>query len=195
LLWSKGKKAKKVAGNCELPCDVLDIISKTLDFDDLVRFAVVCKNWRAFYWRNFRESQEPLLLQVSYNRGASYSFISLPEQKIYFLKMMNLNCYVYVTSSSGYFIMAGFNNSFLLINPFTRRIKKVIPPSTFKVIPDFFITTPCLLLANAPKNLSWCFHSKVLGDCMSTNLEIVVGFLIRQWKILGGLLTLWFCII
>jgi len=129
---------KKVAENCELPWDVLDIISKTLDFDDLFQFAVVCKNWRAFYWRNLLVSQEPLLLQVSYtHHEESYSFVSLPDQKIYFLKTMNFISYFYVTSSSGYFIMAGFCNSFLLINPFTR-IKKVITASTFKVVPDMF---------------------------------------------------------
>ena len=118
---------------CELPWDVFNIISKTLDFDDLFQFAFV-----SFYWRNLLVSQEPLLLQVLYNHHEeSYSFISLPDQKIYFLKMMNFISYVYVTSSSGYFIMVGFKNSFLLINPFTR-IKKVITASTFEVVPDMF---------------------------------------------------------
>lgn len=56
---SKGKKAMKVAENCELPWNVLDIISKALDFDDLFRFSGVCKNWRAFYWRNLLASEEP----------------------------------------------------------------------------------------------------------------------------------------
>ncbi|KEH44165.1 hypothetical protein MTR_1g109340 [Medicago truncatula] len=67
-----GKKLKKVEENRDFPWDVLDIISKTLDFDDLFQFAGVCKNWR------------------------------------------------------------GDNNSFMLINPFTR-INKVINTSNFEV--------------------------------------------------------------
>jgi hypothetical protein len=123
---------KKVEENRELPLDVLDIISKTLDFDDHFQFAGVCKNWRAFhkiYWRTFLASQEPLLLQlqISYLDEESYSFISIPDQRVYHLEMMKyFPSSTYVTCSSGYFITAGDNNnSFILINPFTR-IKKVI---------------------------------------------------------------------
>jgi hypothetical protein len=135
--------------------DVLDIISKTLDFDDLFQISGVCKNWRAFYWRNLLASQEPLLLQVSYNHKDSYSFISLPNQKIYCLKMMKYFLRsIYVTFSSRYFIMAGYNNSFILINPFTR-IKKVINVSTFEVKSNIFANHAYLLLTNALRNLSW----------------------------------------
>jgi len=127
---------KKVEENCELPLDVFDLIYKTLDFDDLIQLAGVCKNWRAFhkiYWRDFLASQEPLLLQVSYHGNESYSFIRMSDQKIYCLKMMKYFEYrTYVTSSSGYFIMVGDNNSFMLFNPFTR-IKKVINTSNFEV--------------------------------------------------------------
>jgi len=128
----------KVAENCELPWDVLDIISKTLDLDDLFRFSGVCKNWRAFYWRNLLASQEPLLLQVLYNHKESYSFISFPNQKIYCLKMMEYFLHsIYVTFCTGYFIMARYNNSFILINPFTR-IQKVINVSIFEVKSNIF---------------------------------------------------------
>ncbi|AES58998.2 hypothetical protein MTR_1g012330 [Medicago truncatula] len=44
---------------------------------------------------------------------------------------------IYVTSSGGYFIMVGYNNSFLLSNPFTR-IKKIINVSTFEVKSNIF---------------------------------------------------------
>ncbi|XP_045824252.1 paired amphipathic helix protein Sin3-like 1 isoform X1 [Trifolium pratense] len=37
-----GKKVKRVKENCELPWDVLDIISKRLDFDDLYFSLLVC---------------------------------------------------------------------------------------------------------------------------------------------------------
>jgi len=122
--------------NCELPLDVLDIISQTLDFDDLFQFAGVCKNWKAFqkiYCKNFLASQEPLILQISYFCTRSISLISLPDQKVYYcLKIKNyFNEYIYATSSSGYFIMVGRNNSVLLINPFTR-IKKVINNCPFE---------------------------------------------------------------
>lgn len=127
---------KKVEENRDFPWDVLDIISKTLDFDDLFQFAGVCKNWRAFrkiYWRNFLASQEPLILQISYDGYGSISLSSIPEQKVYCLKMMEYFFrYTYVTFCSGYFIMAGDNNSFMLINPFTR-INKVINTSNFEV--------------------------------------------------------------
>jgi hypothetical protein len=129
---------KKVNENCELPWDVLDIICKRLDFDDLFNFAGVCKNWRAFhkmYWRNFLTSQEPLLLISSHqaNTGKqSYALTSISDQKVYCLEM---KCFIYssyVTFSSGYFIMVGYDNSFILVNPFTR-IHKVINVSTFEV--------------------------------------------------------------
>jgi len=126
-----------VQENCELPWDVFDIISKTLDLDDHFQFAGVCKNWRAFhkiYSRNFMASQEPLLLQISCQPKGSFSFVSIPDQKVYCSKMGKYFFRsAYVTISSGYFIMAGYNdNSFMLMNPFTR-IKKVVNTPTSKV--------------------------------------------------------------
>jgi len=76
---------KNVEENRELPSDVLDIIYQTLDFDDFFQIASVCKNWRAFHKihrRNFSASQEPLILQVSYDVIRSLSFISIPDQKV-----------------------------------------------------------------------------------------------------------------
>jgi len=59
----------KAAKNCQqLPWDLLDIISRMIDFDDLFQFGSVCKNWRKFhkiYWRDFMAFQEPLLDQRS----------------------------------------------------------------------------------------------------------------------------------
>jgi hypothetical protein len=115
--------------------DVLDIISKTLDFDDHFQFGGVCKNWRAFhqiYWRNFLASQEPLLLQIAYDRKTSYSFITIPDQKVYCLKRMEYFLgYTHVASSSGYFIMANYhNNSLMLVNPFTRKKKLIHTPTS-----------------------------------------------------------------
>jgi len=91
-------------------------------------------------------SQEPLLVQRSSYIKKSFSFISLPHQKAYQSKMIN-NYYLgfaYQGTSSGYFIMTGRNNSFILINPFTRR-KMVINNSTFKV--DFSCFSCQVLLA------------------------------------------------
>jgi hypothetical protein len=129
---------KKVNENCELPWDVLDIICKRLDFDDLFHFAGVCNNWRAFhkiYWTNFLTSQEPLLLISSKhpNTGKkSYTLTTISDQKVYCLKIKRPIYSSYVTTSSGYFITVGYNNSFILVNPFSR-INKVINVSTFEV--------------------------------------------------------------
>ncbi|XP_058760773.1 F-box protein At5g25290 [Vicia villosa] len=129
----------------ELPWDVLGVICERLDFDDLFQFSRVCTNWRDFYKSidksNFLTSQEPLLLEaLNCPHKGPCSFISLPKQKVYPLKnmMMNMMSYskfpfpIYITYSSGYFIIIADNSSFLLINPFTREKKKVIYPSTFK---------------------------------------------------------------
>ncbi|XP_058753026.1 uncharacterized protein LOC131626215 [Vicia villosa] len=117
----------------QLPWDLLDVISQKLDFDDLLRFACVCTNWRDFHKSNFMASQEPLLVEFSPTQGPS-SFSILTNQKVYPLdKMMtHSNSTMYVTYSSGYFITVQSNNSFMLFNPFTR-IGKVIYASTFQV--------------------------------------------------------------
>ncbi|AES68338.1 hypothetical protein MTR_3g006140 [Medicago truncatula] len=131
-----GSKKKKVADDLLVPWDLLDIISRKLDFDDLFEFAGVCKNWREFhkiYLRNFLASEEPLLVQKSSHYEKSFSFISLPDQKVYHSKVINHFWHLaYCGSSSGYLIMTTQNNSFMLINLFTRR-KMEINTSSFKV--------------------------------------------------------------
>ncbi|CAJ2630428.1 unnamed protein product [Trifolium pratense] len=137
-------------GNCELPWDVLNIISKTLDFDNHFQFAAVCKNWRAFhkiYWTNFLASQQPLLVQLSFHNKGSFCFVTIPAQKVYCSTMANFLFHsVFVTSSSGYFIMASSNNSFSLIDPFTR-IKKVTNICTFEYCDIHFASDKHALLA------------------------------------------------
>ncbi|KAL5078447.1 hypothetical protein RYX36_017431 [Vicia faba] len=143
-----GKKMKKVAENCEIPWDLLDIISRKLDFDDLFGFAGVCKSWREFhkiYWRNFMASQEPLLLQKSSHDKKSFSFISIHDQRVYHSK--TIDCFwnlAYSGSSSGYLIMTTENNSFILMNPFTRK-KMEINTTAFKV--EFSVFAYHVLLA------------------------------------------------
>ncbi|CAK8574707.1 unnamed protein product [Lathyrus sativus] len=115
--------------------DVLDIICKRLDFEDLLSFSGVCKNWRTFHKSNFFLS-EPLLVRMtgSYDIGAdSYSFISMPNQKVYDLKMMSSfqsPTYLYVRVSSGYFIFSHKSNSFVLFNPFKRKKMVINAPFT-----------------------------------------------------------------
>lgn len=76
--------------------------------------------------------QEPLLVQRSHVKNV-FSFMSLSHQKVYHSKMANnFVIFAYHGSSSGYLIMTGKNDSFILINPFTRR-KMVINNSVFKV--------------------------------------------------------------
>ncbi|XP_058734354.1 F-box protein At3g56470-like [Vicia villosa] len=124
-----GNKAKENGEFVQLPWDMLDIICKALDFEDLLSFSGVCKSWRTFHKTNFLSSQEPLLVRFMIRNGSeSYSFISIPNEKVYDLKMMTSfprPKFTYVRVSSGYFIMACENNSFMLFNSFTR-IKKVI---------------------------------------------------------------------
>ncbi|XP_058762410.1 uncharacterized protein LOC131635782 isoform X2 [Vicia villosa] len=121
-----------------LPWDVLDIICKKLDFDDLFSFSGVCKSWRTFHKSNFLSSQEPLLVHITGNCTHSYSFISIPNQKVYDLTMMSSfqppDC-VYVRVSSGYFILAHKNNSFLLLNQFT--LEKRVINANFTVESQF----------------------------------------------------------
>ncbi|XP_058734559.1 uncharacterized protein LOC131606327 [Vicia villosa] len=131
---------------CQLPWDVLDVICKTLDFDDLFSFSGVCKNWRTFHKSYFLSSQEPLLVRMNGYHSESYSFISIPNKKEYDLKMVS--CFqlpkcIYVRVSSGYFIFAHENNSFLLFNPFTR--KKLVIDATFRVNHMIFYRYEALL--------------------------------------------------
>ncbi|XP_058734456.1 uncharacterized protein LOC131606210 [Vicia villosa] len=129
----------------QLSFDVLDVISRKLDFDDLFQFSRVCTNWRVFHKSidksNFLTSQEPLLVEfLNSPLKVPYSFTSLPKQKVYPLNKMMINILsysddsfpIYVACSSGYFILIADNSSLLLINPFTRIKNKVICPSTFE---------------------------------------------------------------
>ena len=144
----------KIAAS-QLSWDFLDIIiSKMLDFDDLFTFGNVCKNWwqvHKIYWRNFMTSQEPLLVQKSSISKKCFSFISLPHQNVYHSKILN-NFFklAYQGSSSGYLIMTDINSSFLLINPFKRRIIK-INNSTFKVDFSSFVCHVLLAFAKGSK--------------------------------------------
>ncbi|XP_058732613.1 uncharacterized protein LOC131604168 [Vicia villosa] len=121
----------------ELPFDVLDVISRKLDFADLFQFSRVCTNWRVVHksidQSKFLTSQEPLLVEVLKSPvKVPYSCISLPKQKVYPLNkmMMNMLSYsgdsfpIYVSCSCGYFVIIADNSSLLLINPFTRIKKK-----------------------------------------------------------------------
>ncbi|CAJ2634125.1 unnamed protein product [Trifolium pratense] len=200
-------KNVKVEENCELPWDVLHIIAKRLDFDDLFHFAGVCTNWRAFhkiYWRNFLTSQKPLLLHKSYhgNNQSLYTLGSISDQKDYCLKMKS--CFIqstkaiYVSSSGRYFIMLAHDNSFLLINPFTR-IKKVINVSTFEVkfqysannallafgksSEEFVLVVICDLNVSRSLNV---YQSRNCGWVTYSTMENqgrVVNFVVFQYKI------------
>jgi len=146
---------------------VLNIISKTLDFDDLFQFSSVSKNWRAFhkiYWTDFLASRKPLLLQISYHVKESYSFINISNQEVCHLEMMkHFPRSIYVTSSSRYFIMTKYNNSFMLINPFGR-IKKVINTPTSEV--------SCSLTNRALLAFFKCFEESVLVVLCKLRLHV-----------------------
>jgi len=184
---------KKVEERCQLSVDVLDFISKTLDFDDHFEFAAVCKNWRAFHktlWRNFLASQEPLLLQIAYNGRVSCSFINIPNQKVYSSKMIEYFLSLqYVASSNEYFIMAEHHsNTLMLINPFTR-IKKLINTPNSEI--NFYSINRALLafdqrseefvLVILCKHRLHVYHSRSCGwvtYSIMENFEAVVDFVI-----------------
>jgi hypothetical protein len=174
-----------VEENRQLPWDVLDNISKTLDCDDLFHFSGVCKNWRAFhkiYLRNFMQYQEPLLLQISHwYYENSFSLISISDQKVYCFKMclfrsISMNS-MYFTSCGGYFVKWGYHNnkrSFLLINPFTR-IKKVINAPGSRAFPITYKNH--VLLA-----FSKCSEEFVLVDlCITSNNFYVYQSRNNRW--------------
>ncbi|XP_057435484.1 uncharacterized protein LOC130728144 [Lotus japonicus] len=136
----RGNKVKKVERNNDLPeveknndlpSDVLGIIFRELDFDDLFEFAGVCKSWRIghkHYLSDFMKSQSPFIVETALLANEVCSFLSVPDLKIYRSTMQYLSRLHYVGSSSGYLIMAGFDkqNEYLLLkNPFTRRMKKI----------------------------------------------------------------------
>ncbi|RHN68291.1 putative F-box domain, WD40/YVTN repeat-like-containing domain-containing protein [Medicago truncatula] len=183
---------KKVAESCQLPWDLLDIISRMLDFDDLFEFGSVSKNWREFYkiyWRNFIASQEPLLIQRSSSFKQSFSFISLPHHKVFHSKMINnLFPLAYQGSSSGYLIMTQPDNSFILINPFRRR-KMIINNSAFKVVFSCFACRVLLAFSRCSKEFFlvvlcrdsdnlYVYQSRNLGWVTYSTPEKVIDFVV-----------------
>jgi len=140
---------------------------------------------------SFLASQEPLLLQISCHPKGPFSFISIPDQKVYCSKMRKYFFHsAYVTISSGYFIMAGYNdNSFMLMNPFTR-IKKVVNTPTSKVknsygtrrallafgkcSEEFVLVVLCnyCLYVYQSRNLDWVAYSR--KEVPETILDFVV---------------------
>ncbi|XP_058730014.1 uncharacterized protein LOC131602050 [Vicia villosa] len=186
----------------QLPWDVLDTICKTLDFEDLFSFSGVCKNWRTFHKSNFVSSQEPLLVRMmstTYTTGNcphSYSFISIPNQKVYYLKTMRSfqpPNYVFVGVSSQYFILAHKNKSFMLFNPFTRK-KMVINANEsmfnnlYKVLLAFEKWSEkyvLVVLCKEPSRLC-IYRSRSNGWFTYSALkpkEVVVDFVVLNYKI------------
>ncbi|XP_057425682.1 uncharacterized protein LOC130719050 [Lotus japonicus] len=112
---------EKLTANNMLPWDVLAIICKKLNFNDIIQLSTVCKDWRSFLEMKF---QSPLIVQRDSFSKNSLSFMSLPDYRFYSAQMDNFWGLSYSGSSSGYLIFAG-PNMFLLMNPLTRRGKKI----------------------------------------------------------------------
>ncbi|AES68336.2 hypothetical protein MTR_3g006120 [Medicago truncatula] len=179
-----------IQDGCKISWDMLDVISRDLDFDDLFQFAGVCKNWREFhkiYWKKFLALQEPLLIQKSSHDKKSFSFISIADRKVYHSKTINQFWHVaYSGCSSGYLIMTGDNNSFLLLNPFTRR-KKVINTSTFKVNSSYFAYHVLLAFGKGSEEfvlVASCKRSGSLYVYQSRNLGwVTYSTMESPWKV------------
>ncbi|XP_057451862.1 uncharacterized protein LOC130743645 [Lotus japonicus] len=125
---STGKEIKNADLVDKLPMELLDTIFKKLNLADLFEIAGVSKSWRfnqRTYWKSFMESQSPFVVQKTSFARKHLSFICLPERKLYSTKMdMSFSGLSYSGCSSGYLIFAG-PRTLLLMNPFTRRQKKV----------------------------------------------------------------------
>ncbi|XP_057425658.1 uncharacterized protein LOC130719025 [Lotus japonicus] len=119
---------KKLATYNLLPWDDLAIICKKLNFNDIFQLSAVCKDWRSFfksYWKNSMEFQSPLIVQRASFSKKSLSFNSRSDNMSYSAQMDNFWSLSYSFSSSGYLIFVG-PNMFMLMNPLTRRGKKII---------------------------------------------------------------------
>ncbi|KAI9080591.1 hypothetical protein K1719_037452 [Acacia pycnantha] len=117
----------------KLPSDVLNIIAKKLDIDELFSFGEVCKDWRLFFhsdfWRNFMASHGPLIVQKTPHAKKSCSFFSISEERVYNTTLPFFSGFSLVGFSSGYTVMAGSENAIKLLNPFSRK-KMAISGST-----------------------------------------------------------------
>lgn len=116
--------------------------------------------------------------------------LALPDQKVYHLEMMDYFIRSnYVTYSSGYFMLAKYNNSFLLINPFTRIMKSIPPTSegnsslTMRALLAFSKCSEEFVFVILCKQLR--FHVYQSRNC---------GW-VTYSAIESGLLTLWFYMI
>ncbi|KAF7811796.1 F-box protein [Senna tora] len=107
----------------ELPKDVLNIIAKKLDIDDLFSFGEVNKNWRtcqSISWHNFLASQAPLVIQKTTQAKRACSFFSIVESRMYNSLLPFFSGFSHAGFSSGYRIMAS-ENTLMVINVFKRR--------------------------------------------------------------------------
>ncbi|CAL0304414.1 unnamed protein product [Lupinus luteus] len=121
-----GKLMKKGEDtNTELPSDMLEIIYKKLDFDELFHFGGVCEDWRKVHKdqrENVMKSRAPLVIQTSSYAKKTYFFFSISKQKMYSTKLANFWRLSYLGFTSGSVIMESYHSDKILImNPFMRR--------------------------------------------------------------------------
>ncbi|KAE9591966.1 hypothetical protein Lal_00038349 [Lupinus albus] len=116
---------KREDKNIELPSDMLEIIYKKLDFDELFQFGGVCEDWRKvhkYQREKVMKSRAPLVIQTSSYAKKIYFFFSISQQKIYSTKLANFWRLSYLGFSSGSVIMENYHSDKILImNPFIRR--------------------------------------------------------------------------
>ncbi|KAF7811785.1 F-box protein [Senna tora] len=104
----------------ELPMDVLNIIAKKLDIDDLFSFGKVNKNcWtcQSISWHNFLASQAPLVIQKTAQPKRACSFFSIVESRMYnSLLTWGYNLNVYQSRNSAWTIYSRWSNPFTVVD-------------------------------------------------------------------------------
>ncbi|KAI4356063.1 hypothetical protein L6164_000115 [Bauhinia variegata] len=177
IVKRKGKiqKFTEEQGWSNLPDELLDIISRKIDFVSFFALSGVCKNWRRFYgnyWGEFMASQaEPLLILKSpLLAKEECSFFSISESKGYKLllpihkgEMESSDEFwkPFLWFSSGYVIMQS-TLKIWLINPFSRK--------------EFHIPTesPCQVLYTQ-SNLVPSFDHAFLSFVVNSEDFLVLG--------------------
>ncbi|KAI4356059.1 hypothetical protein L6164_000111 [Bauhinia variegata] len=158
-----------------LPYELLEIISKKIDFVNFFALGSVCKNWRKFYgnyWREFMASQPAplLILKSPLLAKEECSFFSISESKGYKLllpiherEMESSDEFwkPFLWFSSGYVIMQS-TLKIWLINPFSRK--------------EFHIPTesPCQVL-DTQSNLVPSFDHAFLSFVVNSEDFLVLG--------------------
>ncbi|GJW02660.1 putative F-box domain-containing protein [Tanacetum coccineum] len=156
-----------------LPHDVLEMVLMGLDVNDLIQCKYVCKSWNSIISSlHFAKAH----LNHSYNNDRNDR--KLRHRRIV---MCDSRYFQLVGSSNGLVCFVGYDNEFLVANPYTKEVKKVKKPH----------------VVGGKRSLCWGFGY----DSSIDDYKVVVGFTKREvrtcfkvlslksnvWKVVGEL--------